>query len=424
MDNNYLKIYVDRFELVQDGKNQVFYEGVPSENAKKRYDIITKRLSEGFLEEVYSNIESIIQDSALDESHKLVLKKLVDGITSEKGRAVVGVAILQLIVKTISPEQNIRLHKGSNKSSDFSWREGISMRVLDSKFLTPFLKRHGLFNMNKFGIMTTRSLAENYPYSKMYKAQMRGPVDDWMELVDLIEGGVIDCKGALAYILSLLKNRSDKFMERVEVALNLVKRTRLKDMEEAKDFMVRFVNQTTYSARSFEIIMHSLMQVLHEEGLLEGELVPLSQMRSANKKHGNVGDIELTYGESIIEAWDAKYGKPYLRDELEELNEKLRMHSSVEVAGFVVDGEVDLRDDILKRKEEIEELNNVEIKLLSFNDWVTYQCQKCGEEVIVAVPERWLTCMVETLGQKRNQYANIDEPCDEWIEDVIHMLGE
>ena len=35
-------------------------------------------------------------------------------------------------------------------------------------------------------------------------------------------------------------------------------------------------------------------------------LKPLSQMRSANKKHGNIGDIELLEDRQIVEAWDAK----------------------------------------------------------------------------------------------------------------------
>ncbi len=37
-------------------------------------------------------------------------------------------------------------------------------------------------------------------------------------------------------------------------------------------------------------------------------------MRSANKKHGNIGDLEVLEKSNIIEAWDAKYGKAYLRD--------------------------------------------------------------------------------------------------------------
>ena len=33
----------------------------------------------------------------------------------------------------------------------------------------------------------TRSLAENYPYSKLYKAEMKGPFDEWISIVDALE---------------------------------------------------------------------------------------------------------------------------------------------------------------------------------------------------------------------------------------------
>lgn len=61
------------------------------------------------------------------------------------------------------------------------------MRTIDSTYNTPFLREHGLLNLNKFGLFMTRSLAENYPYSSLYKAEMRGPFDDWILIVDAIE---------------------------------------------------------------------------------------------------------------------------------------------------------------------------------------------------------------------------------------------
>lgn len=42
-----------------------------------------------------------------------------------------------------------------------------------------------------------------------------------------------------------------------------------------------------------EIAIHSLMQAMQENKLFpDCELKSLSQMRSANNKHGNIGDIE------------------------------------------------------------------------------------------------------------------------------------
>ena len=73
-------------------------------------------------------------------------------------------------------------------------------------------------------------------------------------------------------------------------------------------------------------------------------------MKSANKKFGNIGDIEvISCSEAeteIIEAWDAKYAKPYLYDELGELEDKLPSHKAISQAGFVCNTEPIIRDDI------------------------------------------------------------------------------
>ena len=76
----------------------------------------------------------------LSEENKTLLKRLVNGITSEVGRALVGVAFLQLTIKSIAPDQSIRLHKGTTRRGSFSWVDGISMRTIDSTYSTPFLR--------------------------------------------------------------------------------------------------------------------------------------------------------------------------------------------------------------------------------------------------------------------------------------------
>ena len=102
-------------------------------------------------------------------------------------------------------------------------------------------------------------------------------------------------------------------------------------------------------------------------------------MRSANKKHGNIGDIEISAsknGLSIIEAWDAKFGKTYLRDELEELSDKLESHSETELVGFITDETPNLGKEIEKRVKELEDVFNLSINILSFDDWVSFQLEK------------------------------------------------
>ncbi|MEH2067693.1 MAG: hypothetical protein V7K47_05895 [Nostoc sp.] len=102
-------------------------------------------------------------------------------------------------------------------------------------------------------------------------------------------------------------------------------------------------------------------------------LKPLLQMRSANKKHSNVGDIQLLDDRQIVEAWDTKYGKSYLRDEIEELSEKLEVHLAVRKAGFVTSLEVERIDELMPRCDEIQEIFGISLEILTFKEWVNLQ---------------------------------------------------
>lgn len=147
-----------------------------------------------------------------------------------------------------------------------------------------------------------------------------------------------------------------------------------------------------------------------------------SYLTLTNKKHGNVGDIELMENNVIIEAWDAKYGKPYLRDELEELRDKLILYPDVRVAGFVADSIVDMRRDIETRKNEIEIETETSICLFTFEEWVNSKSASLTSVQKEELAYRWLVALAESFAQKRPEQAPIDEPCDGWVTDLIRVL--
>ena len=297
------------------------------------------------------------------------------------------------------------------------------MRTIDSTYSTPFLREQGLLNVNKFGVFMTRSLAENYPYSKLYKAEMRGPFAEWIDIVDAIEDESMPALLGLYYLMALLKNKSDAFNKMADEAVELASKYEDKSFGGISALMKSFFNDTEYSARAFEIVIHGFMQAMAESNMIgDLDLVPMSQMRSANKKHGNIGDVELKDGRVIVESWDAKYGKPYLRDELEELRDKILTSPGVKVAGFIVDGEVDRRKDIVERAEEISVETGVDIQLFSFDEWIQYQTQRIADSQLDRIAGRWLIAVVESFAQRRPEIAPIDEPCEAWVKDLIEKL--
>lgn len=421
-DNSHLDVYLDRYELHQNDVVTTYYEGFQNADTQKRYEKINTKLANGYLYQVMDNLPDV-DFTDLSEENKVLLRRLVDGITSEVGRALVGVAFLQLTIKSITPGQSIRLHKGTTRRGSFSWVDGISMRTIDSTYSTPFLREQGLLNVNKFGVFMTRSLAENYPYSKLYKAEMRGPFSEWIDIVDAIEDESMPAMLGLYYLMALLKNKSDAFNSMADEAVELASRYKKRSFENVSALMKAFYNDTEYSARAFEIVIHGFMQAMSESHMLgDLDLVPMSQMRSANKKHGNIGDVELKDGHVIVESWDAKYGKPYLRDELEELRDKILSSPGVKVAGFIVDSQVDRRRDIIQRATEISVETGADIQLFSFDEWIKYQTKKIAASQLNKIADRWLIAVVESFAQRRPEIAPIDEPCEAWVRDLIEKL--
>jgi hypothetical protein len=423
MSEEHLKVYKNRSVLHSEEGVSTFDEGKQSEEAKKRYEILIQAFEDGFYSKAMSDISVVLLREDLISEQKTLIKSLVDGVTSNVGRGLVNLCCLQFAIKSITPSQSIRLHKGSPMKNNFSWIEGISMRKLDSSYNTPFLRDYSLLNMNKDGGMMTRTLAENYPYSRLYKAEIRGPAEQWVSIVEALENGSLPPYPALCFLLSLLKNRSDTFTQKVGRLVEKTQRLSNLTMQKVKNTLVLFFTTTTYSARAFEVVLHALIQALVEMELEDEFLVPLSQMRSANKKHGNIGDIELKQGDMIIESWDAKYGKPYLRDELEELHDKLNHHPNVEVAGFIVNSDVNKAEDIMNRVDEISTLHDCEILLLSFEEWLNVKVDGLTADELNKLAKHWLIAVVESFGQKRLEIAPIDEPCDQWIEDLSKALN-
>jgi hypothetical protein len=302
------------------------------------------------------------------------------------------------------------------------------MRVLDKNYVTPVLRKHNLLKLNADGFMMTRSLAENYPYTKLYKAQLRGAREQWLNIVELLENDKIKPFIALQYLILLLLNKASDF-DHICNNLIVTKNEYLSKNnsdEEVRDIIYSHIDASDYAARLMEVAMHSLMQAAIETGAFADlELKPLSQMRSANKKHGNIGDIELLENNEIVEAWDAKYGKNYLRDEIDEVSEKLEYHEKIETVGFVTTDKPIRSNEIIKKIEDVSELYGIDVKILSFNDWVKLIFNRIEESELSnkqILSNRWLSAYAESLAQKRRNIAPIDEPCFDWVASLIKQI--
>ncbi|MCK4824692.1 hypothetical protein KA005_53565 [bacterium] len=425
----HLKVYDRKSVLVkEDRTKETFLEGGPSRKARENSKTIKKMLDSPFLDKLITeDVPSIRSEewNELDYEVKKSINKLVDSLTSEIGRALVGLTFLQLCVKSITPDQSIRLHKGGGQGSNFSWKDGISMRSLDRQYITPTLRRHRLLRLNRDGFMMTRTLAENYPYTKVYKAAIRGAKNEWVLIVDWLEKGNIDPLLMLKYLIAKLISRRDETAKLEENALIQLEEFigKKPEQKEVTELLKTHIQRSQYGSRLLEIAIHSFFQVLEEEGLLEEKLSPLSQMRSANLKHDNIGDVEVVSPSSeyiICEAWDSKYGKYYLDEELAELRDKLSRHSETKIVGFVTDGKPKIDTEIKTKIEDIENEFEVDVYILDFDEFIDF---RLDEYEIEDFGSKWINAYVESLAQKRRDRAPIDEPCGDWLREITILLS-
>lgn len=412
-----------------------FWPGLrkPAERCERRQRALTAKrlarihseLERGFLDKLFLSCQSPEeQELKLPADVRAHLARLVDSMEGEIGRLSVGALLVQLAAKSICPKLSIRLCIGGSTRENFSWQDGLPLRFLGQELNRPIFRKHGLVSRKDGEVFIARSLAENYPYSQLYKAASRGGKQEWLAIVDLVEFNKLNPTTALKHLVTMLFNRSETFKKDSELAMQAVKSVagKIESLAQATKFIRTFVDSSTYAARLFEIAMHSLFQVLEDHNAFGGGfLKKLSQMRSANKKHGNIGDIEITTGKRdnlhIVESWDAKYGKAYLRDEMEELHEKLGEHPETKLAGFVVDANPNLKPEIKKRIEELEQNHNVQIEIVEFDDWISRQAMR------VSIPGKqiaslWLNAFAESLCQVRRDRAPIDEPADSWVREL------
>ena len=85
----HLDVYNDRYELHQANGTTVFYEGFQNAATQARYNRINRTLEAGYLESLINTLQDFDYPD-LSEDNKLLLKNMVNGITSEAGRALVG----------------------------------------------------------------------------------------------------------------------------------------------------------------------------------------------------------------------------------------------------------------------------------------------------------------------------------------------
>lgn len=274
------------------------------------------------LHEVYQKAQAIFNDGVLaelltklDKSEEKNLQIIIDNC--EKGRGVLTVLITSLVHKLHNPVQDIRLHQENMKG-------GYSGRVIDTKYITPFMKGMGFPAMAESGWLT-RSLEQNLPYDLKYPGKIT-PSELKAAFLYLLDQIQTHGKFPEIYLLFLFT----KLIEhRERITIDLAKPTNLPISVIIEYLREHF--ESRYSSRGASrlpvLAIYAIYQCLMRElRRFDGKvLMPLEEHTSSDKGSGRVGDIEVRdRGGRVFEAVEIKHGMPINSKMVRDAYEKFK----------------------------------------------------------------------------------------------------
>lgn len=278
------------------------------------------------LEEIYKrSLESLKKNKgkitcvSLSKEEQDVLDVIIGHC--EWRKAVLTVLITSLCHKIVNLAQDVRLHQ-SNMNG------GYSGRTLDTKIITPFMKRKGFPAMMESGWLT-RSLEQNSPYDLNYRGKMTPPAlkKAFLCLLNSIEAEKRSPRPYLFYLMqSLILLR-----ERNKVKIVKLKGKSKHSIQQIVGLIEEHFEKSSIvgTARLPVLAIYSVYECMMKElkRFRGKKLLPLSSHTSADCRSGDIGDIEVASKNGVpFEGVEVKYGKRITAEMIEDAFNKIKKH--------------------------------------------------------------------------------------------------
>lgn len=239
------------------------------------------------------NIDDLIVDIGEEDS------KVIIELANTK-HACRGAALTLAIYKILHPEQDIRSHKAE-------YENGFSARGVDHSVTVPFLIQKGLpYNVDTHWLSQTLSYSQPYMPDVVLKTVPKKVGPDFIITVNLIQNSVSTERVKKITILILEKMIEER--NKGNIPLTKPKNLSIDQVMEIlhKQFSVNYEKN---APRLPQIAVYAIYQCLMNDvdRYREFELKPLERMKTANRKSGTVGDIDLWENGRPIEAVEIKY---------------------------------------------------------------------------------------------------------------------
>jgi len=230
------------------------------------------------------NLKSLISDVPTIEAVRYIAKQ------SENSRGVFTVVVTSCVQKIIDPKQDVRIHQKQLLG-------GYSGRLVDTKFVTPFLKDIGFPAMVESGWLT-RSLEQSHPYDANYPGKIRDLQlkESFLQIFSAIELQGLSARDILYMLFKEVYELVEANKVTVDRAFGKgtwLQRSALLDIFD-EHFSYPYPGAQG-AARLPVLAIYACLTVMKIQGTLGSGLVPrkLGSHTAADFRSGALGDIEL-----------------------------------------------------------------------------------------------------------------------------------
>lgn len=278
---------------------------------------------DGELEALYVEAEKLESDGQL----RAAAKALADSefnLVLDLGRirhAARGVALTLVVYKIVKPEQDVRRHKAE-------FEAGFSARVIDTRSTVPFLKDKGLpYNVETHWLSQTFSFAGPFVTGLELKTvpKKAGPL--MIRALDAIQASANPTPIARATALALMYCLIE---ERNKGKVDLTRPKGLSISSVCKLLKHHFAYKyKTNAPRLPQVAIYAMYSCLVKSvgRYASFELQPLERLKTANRKSGTVGDIDIEFQGKPIEAVEVKFDIQINADQISEAIAKIKSAS-------------------------------------------------------------------------------------------------
>jgi DNA (cytosine-5)-methyltransferase 1 len=286
----------------------------------------TKLKVECILNELYNSSSC---DFEIDEDNKKRVNILVDNIDNHK--SIPTALITSLVKKIINPEQDIRYHKVYFGDDKVEWnKKGYSARTFDTKYITPWMKKHFEKWATKESAWLTRSIEQAHPFTLDFPGRIKNKEvkKAFLEILNDVEEHDTNPYELLRYMFFKMKGKYSNYQKLINFTTNIKNKTIT--IQNVIDALDSYFNEDFKDKQGTSflpvIAIYSLMQsvmgyIVKYNGKILGDLKPHT---ASDKTSHSLGDIEILNNDGTrYEVFEIKHNILLTKSHIEDIGVKI-----------------------------------------------------------------------------------------------------